>query len=89
MQERIFLYEFQENTNIRYVSFVESLQRFDLAIIQTKHFFGKLIVLDLQGNRFAVIGPDDLQEKGYLEEVFQLSKEAGTELCNFLQEIIY
>jgi hypothetical protein len=47
-----------------------------------------MIVLDLQGSRFAIIGQDDLNEEGYLEYAFQLNEEDAGELRSFLTEIL-
>jgi hypothetical protein len=88
MTNHYFLYDDKENTKTRYVSFVGETQRFDLAIIQTQRFYGKHLVLDLQSNRFAIIGPDDLEEEGYLEFAFQLSEAEAAELRAFLNETI-
>jgi hypothetical protein len=88
MQERFYLYDDIENTKTRFVSFVGENQRFDLAITQTTRHYGKSLVLDMQGNRFAIIGQDDLEEEGYLEFAFQLNEEDAEELRSFLAEIV-
>lgn len=71
-------------------------QRFDLAIVQTGRHYGKHLVLDMQGNRFAIIGPDDLDEEGYLEYAFQLSKKmlkscalSFMKLSNFFSSLFF
>ncbi|MBE3595281.1 MAG: DUF3055 domain-containing protein [Candidatus Carbobacillus altaicus] len=86
--ERDFLYDTEEMTKVRYVSFFTEHGRFDLALIRTDRFFGKTLVLDMQKNVFAIIGDDDLEEEHYLEEVFQLTPEEATSLHNFLREVI-
>jgi hypothetical protein len=86
MTNRYFLYDDKEDTKTRFVSFVGETQRFDLAITQSQRFYGKQLILDLQGSRFAIIGPDDLEEEGYLEHAYQLSEEEAAELRGFLQE---
>ncbi|MED3563581.1 cytosolic protein [Bacillus sp. MUM 116] len=88
MNERFFLYDDTESTRTRFVSFVGENQRFDLAIVQTSRHYGKHLVLDMQGNRFAIIGHDDLEEEGYLEFAFQLNEEDAAELRSFLSEIV-
>lgn len=88
MKERFFLYDDTEDTKTRFVSFVGDNQRFDLAIVKTDRHYGKHLVLDLQGNRFAIIGEDDLNEEGYLEYAFQLKEEDAEELRSFLLELI-
>jgi hypothetical protein len=88
MANRFFLYDEKVETKTRFVSFVGENQRFDLAIVQTDRYYGKQLVLDLQGSRFAIIGPDDLEEEGYLEHVFQFSSEEAAELRSFLHEIV-
>ena len=88
MTNRFFLYDEKVETKTRFVSFVGENQRFDLAIIQTDRYYGKHLVLDIQGNRFSIIGPDDLEEEGYLEHAFQLSTEDAQELRSFLDEVV-
>lgn len=87
MDNKFFLYDDTVETKTRFVSFMGENQRFDLAIIQSDRHYGKQIVLDIQGNRFAIIGPDDLKEEGYLEYAFNLSEEDAEELRSFLFEL--
>ncbi len=88
MEERFYLYDDKEDTKTRFVSFLGESQRFDLAITSSQRFYGKQLVLDLQGNNFAIIGPDDLAEEGYIEYAFRLTAEQAEELISFLSEII-
>ncbi|MDZ5472128.1 DUF3055 domain-containing protein [Bacillus sp. 31A1R] len=88
MSERFFLYDDTVTTKTRFVSFMGENTRFDLAIIMSDRYYGKHMVLDIQGNRFAIIGPDDLKEEGYLEYAFQLSEEDAEELRSFLYQLI-
>jgi hypothetical protein len=88
MTEQFFLYDETEETKTRYVSFVGENQRFDLAIMQTGRYYGKSIVMDIQGSRFAILGQDDLAEEGYLEFAYNLSEEDAEELRSFLRPIL-
>ncbi|WP_066372066.1 DUF3055 domain-containing protein [Neobacillus fumarioli] len=88
MEERFFLYDDKEDTKTRFVSFVVENYRFDLAIIRSDRHYGKSLVLDMQRNRFAIIGQDDLEEEGYLEYAFNLNEEEAKELRSFLMEIV-
>ncbi|WP_019243804.1 MULTISPECIES: DUF3055 domain-containing protein [Bacillus] len=88
MEERFYLYDYKEQTNTRFVSFVGESQRFDLAIISSERFYGKQLVLDMQSNAFAIIGQDDLDEEGYLEHAFRLSEEQAAELKDFLEQVV-
>ncbi|MBU9713002.1 DUF3055 domain-containing protein [Evansella tamaricis] len=88
MSERFFLYDENEETKTRYVSFMGEHQRYDIVLISTNRYYGKRLVLDIQSNRFAIIGQDDLEEPGYIEEAFQLTEEEGNELRDFLYEVI-
>ncbi|MFD0677828.1 MULTISPECIES: DUF3055 domain-containing protein [unclassified Paenibacillus] len=84
-----YLYDTNEETTTRFVCFVgTSLHRFDLAITNTNRFYGKKLITDLQSGKTAVIGPDDLQEEGYLEHVFKISEEEAGELTEFLSQIV-
>ena len=86
--ERFFLYDDTVDTKTRFVGFAGKTKRFDLAIVQTDRFYGKVLVLDLQSNRYAIIGSDDLQEPGYIEHVYNLNEEDANELRSFLHEIV-
>ncbi|WP_335870316.1 DUF3055 domain-containing protein [Bacillus sp. 2205SS5-2] len=88
MNDRFFLYDDMEETKTRFVSFMGESSRYDLAIMTSDRYYGKKLVLDIQGGRFAIIGSDDLEEPDYLEQVFKLSSDEGDELRSFLTEII-
>ena len=88
MEERFYLYDYKEETKTRFVSFVGEQQRFDLAIISSSRFYGKQLVLDMQSNVFAIIGPDDLEEEGYLEHAYRISPEHAEALKAFLSEFV-
>ena len=86
--ERFFLFDDIEENKTRFVSFMGENQRYDLAIMQSARFYGKVLVLDMQHNRFAIIGSDDLDEPGYLEEVYKRSPEEAQEIREYLYELI-
>jgi hypothetical protein len=84
----MYLYDDTVQVNTRFVSFMGENLRFDLAIIISDRYYGKKLVLDIQGGRFAIIGQDDLDEPGYIEDVFNLNEEDAEELRSFLYEIV-
>ncbi|QKG83722.1 DUF3055 domain-containing protein [Kroppenstedtia pulmonis] len=86
-EELIYLYDDEESTRTRYVSFVGESSRFDLGITTTERFYGKLLVFNIQSNRFAIIGQDDLNEPGYLEHIYGISEEDAQELNDFLSTL--
>jgi len=88
MAERFYLYNDTEDTKTRFVSFMGENQRFDLAITSTSRHYGKHLILDMLSNRFAIIGPDDLDEPGYLEYAYNLNEEDAEDLRSFLSEIV-
>ncbi|SDX52818.1 Protein of unknown function [Marininema mesophilum] len=83
-EDLFFLYDESEDTRTRFVSFVGQACRFDLGITVTSQFYGKLLVFNIQSNRFAIIGNDDLKEPGYLEHVYNISEEEAEELKEFI-----
>lgn len=85
-----YLSDRTEETTTRFVCFIgeSSLHRFDLAVTTTTQFYGKKLVTDLQSGMTAIIGPDDLEEEGYLEHVFKLSEEEAGELNSFLTQVV-
>jgi len=84
-----FLEDSTEQTATRFVCFIgPSYRRFDLAITSTNRFYGKKLVTDLQTGTTAIIGPDDLEEEGYLQHVYKLTDEEAAELNTFLQQVV-
>lgn len=84
-----FLSDKTEETRTRFVTFIgPSLRRYDLAITTTASFYGKKLVTDLQAGKTAIIGPDDLEEEGYLEYTFKLTEEEELELKQFLSLVV-
>jgi hypothetical protein len=89
MTEFDFLSDSTEQTTTRYVTLISpSLNRFDLAVMTTNRFYGKKLVIDMQRGISAIVGPDDLEEEGYLEHVFKLKADEAEDLLDFLQEVI-
>lgn len=88
MGDHFYLYNDLIDTKTRFISFMGEEFRYDLAITITDRFYGKKLVLNLQNNRFAIIGPDDLEEEGYLEHAFQITEEEAAELTTFLLKVI-
>ncbi len=86
--ERFFLYDDVEDTKTRFVGFTGESQRYDLAILQSTRFFGKVLVMDIQYGRSAIIGSDDVEEPGYLEDVFNRTEEEAKELRDYLRELL-
>ncbi|XEC93439.1 DUF3055 domain-containing protein [Paenibacillus tarimensis] len=84
-----FMSDTTEETSTRFATFIApSLKRFDLAVTTTARFYGKKLVTDLQAGKTAIIGPDDLEEEGYLEFVFKLTEEEAQELRQFLYLVV-
>ena len=88
VEDRFYLYNDLVDTKTRFISFMGEESRYDFAITMTDRFYGKKLVLNMQSNRFAIIGPDDLEEEGYLEHAFSLTEAEAEELTHFLMEII-
>ncbi|MGM9985726.1 MAG: DUF3055 domain-containing protein [Bacillaceae bacterium] len=88
MEEQFFLYDDTVMTKTRFVSFMGESQRYDLAIIFSDRYYGKIVVLDIQKNRFAIIGHDDLEEPGYIAYAFDLNEQEEEELKHFLQQLV-
>ena len=65
-----FLADSVEQTTTRYVTMISpKLNRFDLAIMETNRFYGKKLIIDMQSGMSAVVGPDDLEEEGFLQKI--------------------
>ena len=45
-------------------------------------------MLDVQFGRFAIIGPDDVEEPGYLEHVYNRTEEEAEDLRDYLRELL-
>ncbi len=84
-----FLTDDTEQTTTRFVVFISpNMHRFDLAITTTQRYYGKKLVTNLQRGITAIIGPDDLEEEGYLEAAFKLDEEEAEDLRQFLEQVV-
>lgn len=84
-----FLSDSTEQTSTRYVTMITpKLNRFDLAIVTTDRFYGKKLIIDMQSGMSAVVGPDDLEEEGFLQRRYKLNDEQAEELLGFLHTVI-
>lgn len=84
-----FMSDTTEQTSTRFVTFIgPSMKRFDLAVTSTNRFYGKQLITDLQSGKTAIIGPDDLEEEGYLEYTYKLTEEEAAELVQFLYFVV-
>ncbi|RKD68838.1 MULTISPECIES: DUF3055 domain-containing protein [Sinobaca] len=89
MSDRFYIHDEEEESSIRFVSFMgDNDERFDLALISTERYYGKQVVLDIRTQRFALLGVDDLEEQGLLEDAYQIDEETAEELRAFLLEAI-
>ncbi|GAA6819547.1 DUF3055 domain-containing protein [Helicobacter pylori] len=84
----MYLYDDDETAQVQFVGFVGEESRYDLMLVQTDRHFGKTIVLNIQTNKFGIIGTDDLEEDGYIAYILGVSEAEGNELNAFLAERI-
>ncbi|MDQ0338170.1 hypothetical protein J2S00_000954 [Caldalkalibacillus uzonensis] len=89
MNGDMLIYDETEETKTRYIGFFGEHKRYDLAVTQTDRFYGKMLVIDIQSGRSAIIGPDDLEEEGYLAHAFELTEDQAAELHELLSQIIF
>lgn len=83
-----FLYDDDENGSLRFVGIAGDHGRYDLTVIHTTKFFGKTLVLNMQNNKFSIMGPDDLEEEGYVEYALGLSDVQADEVKDFLSQVL-
>lgn len=86
MDNTSILYDDTEQTSTRFVGYAGDYSRFDVAITQTGHFYGKRLVTIIQSGRTAILGEDDAANVPYLMEAFSVTDEQeADELSTFLQ----
>lgn len=86
MDDAAILYDDTEQTSTRFVGYAGDYSRFDVAITQTGHFYGKRLVTIIQNGRTAILAEEDAANTAYLMEAYGITdeQEAG-ELSEFLQ----
>ncbi|MRH44721.1 DUF3055 family protein [Aquibacillus halophilus] len=88
MKDNIFIKDTIENTETRFVSFKGKNRRFDIALITTNYYSNDKLVLDFNGNRFALLNKENIYEKGLLEHAYMLTQIEAEDLRAFLYDII-
>ncbi|PTG43455.1 DUF3055 domain-containing protein, partial [Staphylococcus cohnii] len=81
-------YDDDESSQVQFVGFVGEFSRYDLMLIQTNRHFGKTIVLNMQTNKFGIIGTDDLEEEGYIAYILGVTENEGNEITEYLNQVI-
>jgi hypothetical protein len=85
MKEIDYLSDTTEQTSTRFVTLVTpNVHRFDLAILSTNRFYGKKLVIDMMSGRSGILGAEDLEEEGVLENIFKIDEEQASDLAEFL-----
>lgn len=84
----MYLYDDDESSQVQFVGFVGEFNRYDLMLIQTNRHFGKTIVLNMQTNKFGIIGTDDLEEEGYIAYILGVTENEGNEITEYLNQVI-
>ncbi len=84
----MFLQDDEEQSQAQFVGFVGEHSRYDLMLIQTDRHYGKTLVLNLQTNKFGIIGTDDIEEEGYIAHILGVSQEESEEIIEYLNQVI-
>lgn len=84
----MYLYDDDESSQVQFVGFVGEFSRYDLMLIQTDRHFGKTMVLNMQTNKFGIIGTDDLEEEGYIAYILGVTENEGNEITEYLNQVI-
>ncbi|MFH4907602.1 DUF3055 domain-containing protein [Staphylococcus cohnii] len=84
----MYLYDDDESSQVQFVGFLGEFSRYDLMLIQTNRHFGKTIVLNMQTNKFGIIGTDDLEEEGYIAYILGVTENEGNEITEYLNQVI-
>lgn len=79
------LYEVTERAPLNFVGFMTEDKRYDLAIVHTRNFYGKPLVICMQSGRSAALGREDLARTDQLMDIYKLEDGAeAEELAEFL-----
>ncbi|QCA26153.1 Cytosolic protein [Staphylococcus aureus] len=85
----MYLYDDNEESQVQFVGFVGEHGRYDLMLVHTNRHYGKTLVLNMQTNKFGIIGTDDLKEEGYIAHILGVNAEEGDEITEYLNEVIH
>lgn len=85
----MYLYDDNEESQVQFVGFVGEHGRYDLMLVYTNRHYGKTLVLNMQTNKFGIIGTDDLKEEGYIAHILGVNAEEGDEITEYLNEVIH
>jgi len=82
------LYDEKETASIRYFGLVsESNRRYDFALVYSGHFYGKVLIIDIQTGKTVIIGQDDLGETE-LKDTLNIAEDDFEEINDFINNLI-
>ncbi|MFD2670264.1 SAV0927 family protein [Marinicrinis sediminis] len=79
------LYHVSERTQVDFIGAASENARYDLAIVYTRNFFDKPIVICLQTGKSLPLSQEDLQED-LIARTFRLKPAEAAEICMLLHE---
>lgn len=81
------LYEVTEQAPLNFVGFMTDASRFDFAIVHTRNFYGKSLVICMQTGRSATLSLEDLSRHDQLMKIYNLVETSEAEqLAQILAE---
>lgn len=79
------LYEVTERAPLNFVGFMTDTRRYDFAIVHTRNFYGKPLVICMQSGRSAALNREDLGRIDQLMALYNLEERSDAEeLADFL-----
>lgn len=79
------LYEVTERAPLNFVGFMTDTRRYDFAIVHSRSFYGKPLVICMQSGRSAALDTDDLGRLDQIMDIYNLEERSEAEqLAAFL-----
>lgn len=82
------LLEEVEKQLVRYYCMVSEEHRYDIVVVHSEMFFGKVMVISIQNGRMVLLSHQDISDNQYWAEKLDIKEEDINEFQNFFQMIL-
>lgn len=82
------LLEEAEKQLVRYYCMVSESHRYDIVVIHSEMFFGKVMVVSIQNGRMVLLSHHDISDDHYWAEKLDIKDEDMNEFRNFLYMVL-
>ncbi|PKR78100.1 hypothetical protein CEY16_09290 [Halalkalibacillus sediminis] len=86
--QKKYLINETKQVDIRYISFMGELRRYDLAIMKNPSNLSEYVIIDLDGSRYTKVRPEQLHDGDFFCHAFNVNEYQAEELYSYIKDFL-